>query len=306
MEPAIVEPERSNDLEPRGEEVICNTNAAPDSNPRMELHEPEKTWAKNIKEMVEADPALDNLSDYWYAALALVDHGEHGESLKRVQALQNFREEYGVRHEISEAMEYFRKMMKLFPRHYLSYDFLNPGSDYDPADRENDMGGHYVMAVDLTGLYMKDFVGNPEAMHIWCVAAYYLITALNPDLEAVRQGVYMLAECEGFDWKRNFDVGCKRKLWGDLVTVYPFNINRVKHYHNGLFLNLLMSMAKRFIPRDVQETFEFGCKNATEDGHQRLDDMYLQPTVEAAQEKMLGRLKAGMERRFNHEKTFRL
>lgn len=153
-------------------------------------------------------------------------------------------------------MQHFTKLMKLFPRHCLSCMFLNRDTEIEGGSNPRDQeGGQYAVALDLTGLYVKDFVNNPHAMATWCVAACHLLAALNPDLGGIRQGVHVFAECEGFDWKRNFDINIKRKLWADLVTVHPFNINRVKHFRTGVFINLILSMAKRFVPPEVCEAF---------------------------------------------------
>lgn len=60
-------------------------------------------------------------------------------------------------------------------------------------------------------------------------------------------------------------------------------------------------MLNKILPGDTRNRMEFGCQF---DG--RLDTVYLVPTPEAAQERMLGRLADSLRRRFENEKTFRL
>ena len=50
----------------RGEEEVTEKPCSP----RMDIAQTERAWAKEIKKAVEADADIENLSDFWYAALA--------------------------------------------------------------------------------------------------------------------------------------------------------------------------------------------------------------------------------------------
>ena len=72
-------------------------------------------------------------------------------------------------------------------------------------------------------------------------------------------------------------------------------------YATGYFTTMLYSMIKRVLPAKVREKLEMGCSF---DG--RLDKVYLVPTVEEANLRLLSRVQDSLRERHEREATFSL
>lgn len=254
---------------------------------RMDLTEEERDWALDIKETVEASSELDNLTDFKYAQLALMDKGNIEKAVERAHKLQLFREEYGVMDTQVDARRHVRKEIELMPRMFMCYIFE---------------AGNYVMLANWSGFNAECLVDH-ENMVTHMVANYYILTCYCPDLEAIRQGLVALMECEGSDQQpvRSVHMQLYRKFWSELAAVYPMRFKKLKHFHTGVFINLLYSMIKRFLTPEIRKVIEVGCEF---DG--RLDQVYLTPTVEEANARLLQQIDEALGKRYENERTFTL
>ncbi|CAB9505685.1 expressed unknown protein [Seminavis robusta] len=263
---------------------------SPDGPERMALTEQERTWALAIKQACLDDPDLDPRNDFFYAQLALVDHGNVASAVERAQQMQYFRQEYGLVEENAEmAARTCREFVKMLPKFWLNFSY-------------NSRDGNYVLAVDCTHFYVRKIKESQGTINTWMRATYLMCQAECPDLKAIRQGVIILAETDGFDWKTNFGLEVFKKFWVELCAVYPYKHSQIKNFHTGVLYNLLLSMTRRFVPKEIHERFQMGC--LCELG--RLDALYLNPTVEAANEKLLAFTDHTLRRRYANEAAFTL
>jgi len=261
---------------------------------RMHLTVEERLWALSIKQAIEEEPELDNLSDFWYAQLAVVTLQSRSltglqDVVERAQILQAFRQEYKVIDTLGHAQRTLHEVMKLFPRYFLCF-------------YHDDQEGHFTYVVDSTKLSFKSHSSNDRALISFYCCMYYLLQAANPDFEATRAGISTMAECEGFNMTENFGNKFFVKIWTELLIAYPLQLISIKHFHTSMFKNLLLSMAKQFIPKEMHDKFETGC--VCELG--RLDRMYLIPNVEQANERFGKTFRECLQRRYVNEKTFSL
>jgi hypothetical protein len=90
-------------------------------------------------------------------------------------------------------------------------------------------------------------------------------------------------------------------VWSEIATVYPFRIDKVKYFNAGTIMALVTSMLKPFLPKEVREKLEFGYQT-----EQRLDSLYLVPSLEEAKLRLVGRVEDTLRRRFANEGAFRL
>lgn len=261
---------------------------------RMVLTEEERVWAKEIKAAVEHTPELDSVSDFMYAQMAIVSMTNMDDAtipcvLERFQGMQSLREENGILDCYRQGCQSLDNLiLKLIPGSILAYSYL-----------EED--GAYICSIDMT-VFDMDVLSDPEKVKGLMGASYYQFHAFNPDFKATRKGLTYLVECEGYHWKGQDMVQTKvfRRWWEELALVYPFHVQKVKYFHTGLFLNLLMSTARRFLPRHVQRRMEIGCQS--EGG--RLDQMFLTPTAQVANNRLVGRLQKGLEKHYDNEAIF--
>lgn len=254
---------------------------------RMDLSEEERNWALDIKKTIEGDPELDNLTDFKYAQLALMDKGNIEMAVERAHKLQLFREEYGVMDSQEDAGRHVRKEIELMPRCYMCYIFE---------------AGNYVMLANWSG-FNAECLADPENMVTHMCANYYILTCYCPDFEAIRRGLVGLFECADCHQKpvRTIDMQLYRKFWSELAAVYPMRFKKMKHFHTGVFINLLYSMIKRFLTPEIRKVIEVGC-----DFDGRLDEVYLTPTVEEANARLLQQIDEALGKRYENERAFTL
>jgi hypothetical protein len=104
-----------------------------------------------------------------------------------------------------------------------------------------------------------------------------------------------------YGWKKGVDFKSLKRLWSEVVTVYPFKVTKFKYFNAGAIMTLVVSMLKPFFPKGVRQRMEFGFQF-----EQRLDSLYLVPSVEEADLRLLGRVEETLRRRYDNERTFQL
>ena len=149
-----------------------------------------------------------------------------------------------------------------------------------------------------------DFMADPRKVEEWLAASYYLLHAFQPDVEATRKGIIMLAECENYHWKGKDMVhtGVFRKWWTELAMVYPLHVQKVMYFHTGLFMNLLMSTSKRFLPLSLRRRMTLGCQS----GGETLDELFMVPDVPTAKRRLVIRLQHALRQHYANEASFAL
>jgi hypothetical protein len=92
-----------------------------------------------------------------------------------------------------------------------------------------------------------------------------------------------------------------KRLWSEVVSVYPFYTRRLKYFNSGAAMNIMVAMLKPFLPKHLRSNVETGCVF-----EHRLDSVYLVPTLDEANQRLLHRVSETLQRRYNNECTFRL
>lgn len=256
---------------------------------RMDITDQEISWARAIKTAIEGDAEIDNLSDFMYVQLALIEKDNIEGALERAAQLQAFKEEYGILDTKSDGLKHLRDfVVKLFPKYILSFSF------------DSESTGSYVLIYDHKGFDIKAL--DTEAKLVtWLATTYYSAFSLCPDFESIRSGVVVMAECEGYNWTKNIDVKTYQRFWSEIGVALPVKFRLHKHFHCGVFINLLFSLTKKFLPSEITSKFDMGCQF---DG--RLDEIYLIPTVAAANQRLLNNMGEALERRYSNMKSYSL
>ena len=159
-----------------------------------------------------------------------------------------------------------------------------------------------VMVANLSKFYVDILEANHQNTQTWMKSMYYLAHATSPDFRAIRSGSVVMAENIGFDWKRNFGVGAFQKMFTEISGVYPSRFRKLKNFHAGVFMNLILSMSKSVLPKEVYEKFEMGCTSPLGN----LENIYMQPTVQAANERYLKNISFVLKRGYENRANFRL
>lgn len=270
---------------------------------RMELMPQEKEWAMEIKAAVAKDPELEPLTDFMYAQIAIVTLENNppepiASVVDRVARYQAGLQAHDIRDTYESACSALEETFcNLIPGHFI-------GFDYYQAE------GSYVLATDMTK-FCRTVEACPRKQDTHRAAATFLLHAQQPDFEAMRRGVMTLVECAGYDWKDPDMYNLTVVRNNAVPTFYPSRMRRVKFYNCGLFVNLVVSAAKRLLPKYVLQKLEVGCKcdsSRLQGPHnvpvERLDQIYVVPNIEATNKRNLDKIKACLRMRYANEGYF--
>jgi hypothetical protein len=273
----------SGDAEDAEEEPIPSITG-PDDPQRMRLTREETQWALDIKYVIENLPEVDNLSDFWYAQLAIICKHNVEDAIQKAMGLQSFRQEYGILESLKDGIRHISDVCRLLPQFVLAVSFIH-------------QDGGYVGVVDWNKANFHKLSSKQDVQSFFA-GMYYLQHSMLPDLASIRNGFQMLAECQDVQWAKKKDFKLVIKLAFEMLNFYPCKVV-IKNYHSGLVMNMLLSLLRRALPEgiDVHAGFCWDC---------RLDSLYLVPTVEAATERMLRQLNECLARRFENAKEFSL
>jgi hypothetical protein len=255
---------------------------------RMELSARERDLAIHIKQAIANTADLDPVSDFMCAQLALMDGDNIEQALHRVHHLQCFKEEYGILDTVQDGTRCFEAYIDLFPRIHLSLAYCQES-------------GEYVIIYDNTQ-FETSRLNSEERLRTWLGGVFYTCHVVTPDFAAMRCGTTLVLENEGYIWNCDMQLfTCLRRLWSEVTSVYPVHVKRLKYFHSGAAMNVLVAMLKPFLPKDLRENVETGCFF-----DQRLDTIYLVPTLEDANLRFLNRVTQTLQRRYDNERAFRL
>ncbi|CAB9502755.1 expressed unknown protein [Seminavis robusta] len=254
---------------------------------RMKLTSQEHQWALNIKTAIQAHSEIDPITDFMCAHLAIHFQADVESAVESALRLQGYRQDNDLLDTLSDSRRALTKYVNLFPRLFLSY-FFNPHD------------GNYNFVYDITQFSGKKMT-RTEMYTTSNAGAFYLCHAMSADFELIRRGVIVICECDGYDWTRHMDIRMIQNVWLELAWAYPFEYQTQKHYNGGVMFNVFLSMLKKIIPAKMGSKFETGYRF---DG--RLDSVYMVPTVEIANQRLLQSLDLALQRRYDMEESFSL
>lgn len=254
---------------------------------RMEITAVERRDALAIKEAIGNDPEINQVSDFMCAQLALILGDDIETALERALHLQHFQEEYDIKDTLDDGVRCFLGLVQLFPQFHLSFSY-------------NSDQGNYVMVYDMACFDLR-LLKSEKQIRNWLGGSYYTLTVFCPDMEAIRRGAILINECEGYDWKINMNFKTLRRVWSEVAAVYPVWWKQFKYFNSGTTFNLVASMLRSFLPAHARDKLEFGCQF-----ERRLDELYLVPNADVANDRLMGRFMESLNRRYQNEKNFRL
>lgn len=280
----------------------------PDNPDRMEFASAEELLlSMAVKRAVEKSPEIDNLPDFHYVQLALScqdrlrDRGDGDgegqntsgiiieEALEAAEHMQTFRNEYGILDTRADSVRGIAEILNLLgPTVFLNFCF-------------NARDGNYCVIYDLAAITQEMLKGSPRAPEIYLKGLYYILHALTCDFTAIRRGCILIAECDSFDWKEHMDFNTAKRILTELTCCYPFTFQNYKYFHTGVFMNLMNSLKRRFLPRRIVDKMETACHFEG-----RLSDVFLVPDAETACRKVKATFLEVLQLRYQNVENFRL
>ncbi|CAB9505365.1 expressed unknown protein [Seminavis robusta] len=253
------------------------------------LTDAETRWALEIKQAVEArSDEIKALSDYEYAQYALVSRGDVTDALRRIQGLQEFRDEYKIDDTLEQGMDLLRKFTIQQPWFVLDVEYEAPL-------------GHFVCVYDY-GVLDPSKVDFPEDWRIYLGGLYYIFQILQSNLGAVREGIVHIVECEGMNW-RNFCVEFARRNWYHMIEYYPHRNKEVSWLHTSVIANMMHAQYKSMMGQEAS-IIRVGCQYEGYDG--RLDEVFKMPHPTVAEARLLARYETFLITRFHNQQSFQL
>lgn len=267
----------------------------PPANPDMELlfrlSDEERQCALDLKAAVEASPDVQHISDLHYAQYAINNFEARGDiphMLEHLQGLQAFREEYNINDTHAEGMAIISGFTRKFPGALLSVAY----------DDEKEC---YGLIYDRTRFFSSNLV-SADDWRITLGAMYYHFHAFYPDPYSMRQGMFVIAECEGMESSGTAHfLSLIQRMWYHLLINYPFKLASTKYYHTSMAANMSFALLKPFMPRSITDRFELGCQFGV-----NIASLYLLPTLELANQKYLNRIDSFLKRRYEYEAIYKL
>lgn len=248
---------------------------------RMKLTKQEHDQAWTIKKRVEAIPDLDDLSDLMYVQLALVCKEDVEDAVTKCYAMQEFRQEYKIVETLPQGSHYLDWGFKMFPRFFLSFFF---------SEEE----GTFVFVHDVEKLDPKQFTTS-EMADDWMRHQYYGFRTFFPDVESIRKGIVLVAECQGMTMRRDV-LRHNSRFFSEFLAHFPFT-GVSRSFHTSAMFNCAVSILRKLVPEELGRSFQVGFQF---EGH--LGDVYLTPNLQEANQKMLARMKDNLRLRLENEK----
>lgn len=253
---------------------------------RMKLTREEHENALAIKERVEELQDLDDLPDFVYAQLAIICKDNVEDAIQRCYGMQGFRQEYKILNTVEQGHYALTQYFKTFPLDILSFSF-------------NQDEGSYVFVHDCTKFDPK-LLTSPTMEEDWFKNMYYSHILFFPDFESVRRGITCLVECEGMTMRRDV-LKYFKTFFADFLAYYPF-LGRCRYFHTGAMLNVIASILRRILPEGpLRDTHQVGFQFES-----HMSEVFLTPTVEEANQRVIARMVDCLELRYENEKWFKL
>ncbi|CAB9525087.1 expressed unknown protein [Seminavis robusta] len=260
----------------------------------MVLTQAEIRWAWAIKHAIKdsndkssqndkgdkSRPFLKEVSDYELAHLAMVTHGDVDDALERVEKIQYFKEEYRISDSAEEGMFLLEALQRQQPWFVVNLEYC----------KEH---GHFTQVYDYAKLNPAA-VDYPNDWRVWLGGLYYIGMVCHSNLLACREGVVVIGECEGMEY-RNFSVELLRRTWYHLVEFSPHIYKEYTWLHTPMVGNLQQSFVNSLMsPTFGDSRILVGCQFTGYEG--RLDELFKCPTEEAALARLMDTCFASLTR----------
>lgn len=260
----------------------------------MALSPGEVQLAHTIKEAVEAEPTLQNISDFDYVQFALAAKGASLQLiLAKVATIQSFRHEYHLEGSVEEAMYLMDQFTQNHPGFLLDID-------YQPYY------GNFNIIQDVAA-FVPARIQTLDQMKVFMAGFYYRFHAVNCTFRSIREGCTTIFECEGCTFDRNFDSHVIEKICYEVHRPYPTLLKTVHFVNSPTVINVIVALLKTSLPKHHTNAIHLG-SHVEIPGFEgrRLDELFMAPTFEQARRSMLTKIERYLRMRAHHQTHFRL
>ena len=212
----------------------------------MEVSDKERGWALAVKEaMIEEDIVLaKTISDFEYVQHAIIAKDKPAKAIKRIRRLDKFRKEHDIptNHEKLSADDALKKIQ--------AFEAKSPGM-FLSFGKDSSGSGSYLS----TWNYASFLPANYQEASDWkdCFAAfYYMLDAMQPDFDAIRSGIVMLADAENLGWQ-NFSLEMEKQAAHLYQDAYPIRIQNITMLNSPTVFKAIYAICKPFLNKKVKD-----------------------------------------------------
>ncbi|CAB9520356.1 expressed unknown protein [Seminavis robusta] len=239
----------------------------------MMITERERNWALAVKEAVELSTRIDNISDFGYAHHCIAAGGDLNKALDQIEGMQAFRKQYNLS-EIDQEDTIQRGLKAL--------------------DDLNSICPNWLLHVDLEdgSPWLVCNQGQLNPGKVWqrdksyasiLLVQYYLGCALQPTLQAVREGTTILTDGEKMSWEM-IDMNYQQQLYFEFVLHFPHKVRKILVFNANCAAVAFWNLVKPFLPRKVRRVVvldrRFDALGFRSDEIRCLTDLFCQPNRE--------------------------
>ncbi|CAB9509219.1 expressed unknown protein [Seminavis robusta] len=280
----------------------------------MDLTARERQWALGVKEAVRLSEDIDSalVSDFDVACHALIGRGDETQALERIKGMETFRRTYGIDDSVEQGSRYMQEFVRMQPGALLKLESC-------PITQEGVViwdAAAFCSSLPLTPS-TRDVARGPWNWEVHVVTAYYMLRALHSCFDSVREGVFLICECDGSSAR--LSVECETRLYHELGVCFPYKVKQIMCYNTGSKSPLYWSLLKPMMPQSTWNKLRLGCRLEDEDSgpikpvqgriprqKRRLSEFYLQSTMEGDNHYVVQGTRDMLARREGNETAFRL
>lgn len=252
----------------------------------MQMTREEHQNALAIKEMIENSAELDNLSDMYYAQLAIIGEGDTEWALNKAFKLQKYCRDNQLLETYEDGARQVAAFMDIHPGLILGVNHF---------ERDGNQVGIFDITRFNNGAWM-----DPDKQDNIMKASIYLCHVLFSNLACVRKGAVFLCECEGYSIHKNMiSIEGFSKLFNENLYSYPAKLRKIKYFHSPMLLNVMFTIMKKLIPEEIHSKIQVRCGS-----ERRLDAMCMLPSPEVASKRILEDMKEMLRTRYENDRNF--
>ena len=223
----------------------------------MEATKQELEWAVAIKKAAEVDAHVNAhlVSDLEFLQHAIIAKDNVDKALKRLKRMQEFKKQYGIKLDGShaEGMRDLQTFGTAHPGFALAIGVLK--NDTTDSELQQQQQAAHVMCADYAQFLAKT-IKSDESYAVLMRGLFYFIQASQPNIGAMRAGLFVLANGKSAGW-RNVSLAMDERVLALLSNTYPIRINQIVMMNANILLRLFGNFLRMFVSAKVWEKHVF-------------------------------------------------
>jgi hypothetical protein len=268
-------------------------DATPKSALKSKMTDEERVWVIALEDALKkSKEEFGRLTEFDIAVHAIIAKDQPSKALHRLRRLKKFKQRYSVRDDstVYEAIKIVHAFVHAHP------DFLQAFG--------KDASGRWVLFFRLEALTTTTTEPSKNNTDESFAALYYIFHAMQPDLDAIRNGTIWIGDFEGVTRRHIFPIlNGARALCRD---AYPIKVKDFPCLHSPPALSPVYAMCRPFLSQRVKQVMVMDC--TPEVVRQHFPNNLLNKALGGTQRPadLIELLEENLKKRYDTQETFRL